>query len=885
MAFTIHPGMTQDWYPFDRRVLGGALERIDIYQVGGEDSVREIWCGGHVWFKERTGSKTVVGVGFIGAATNLDIGEVNNLRVSIHALSHNGFGPDAVEIDSQIIATYDEESYGWKEVGSMNFEVSFGQELCVAFSQQGGQLSSDRLGVYAFQDVADGCGRAFPWVATWGTDINGTIETRITGMLPALVLEFDDGTFGMLDGSVPALSYGTAGFDEELHGLQFRLPWDCEIDALSMYGGIVGLEETDTVSLVLWEGTTSLAEAEVDEAEVRATTSSRLIEIPLNEKIALSKDTDYIVGVRPNNGATAAPRFLLLADAGHRDLFGTLHLGSVNRDTSADPWSALDTTTLYRFGVRLCSAPAADPVLVGAFGVYTYTGFDTTLTRLRRIQADSGSYTTTGTAANLAQTTKRLDAEYDLDHNHYFYSGFTALTLYGRRFNAEYDLDHNHYFYSGFTAVFRRGLRLEAVQDVDFNHYFYTGFTAVLSRNYILRADAGAYGTDGVAATLTYLTVATYELDVDAGSYTTTGSTTTVTATREVDVENGFYFYLGSDAAFFNGYRLAADTGSYSVTGSTATVTATRRDSFENGSYAYIGSVTLLVHTFLTTADSSSYTTTGFAATTTATRRLSAESGSYATAGAVAALTQGVNSTSTCRRSSGIFMGSAWRGRLPTPDGSIVVNDRRHVAYYYCGDMGARIDADAGSYDTTGFTTTFVRGYLVDAENGFYAYLGSTTELCYGHFLTAALGEYAVTGSTATPTATRRITAETTVYVVTGSETTLIRGRAVEAATGVYTVTGGTPDILAARRLTAESGSYVLTGSAATLTYFFSGFNLSGESGGYNVTGSTVDFLYGRIMTAESASYALTGIDTDPFVFEASWIAGQTILVDEIMEQ
>lgn len=360
MAISTFPGVNRLWYPFDMRVLGSTEVKLDI--PGSENLCTLAAFGGRVWFKERSGSKAITTVYFWLEGTSVAGGETINLRVSLRDMNTGIFGPSATEGTNLMVVASAETVNAWQEISLADPRtVDFGEEITIAFDISASSLDGDQCGIYAVRLADSGAGSAYPWVMY--EELEGSNVAN--GMVPLAVFKFSDGTFGMIDGSVPAftgsVTYGNLD-DPNEYGLQFQVPWDCEVDALCAFGRMSGTAETRTTTLLLSDGATGdlIAQVEIDEAETRASDGgNRLLTFGLSEKVALTKNTAYVVSMRPNNSADDATlTHFTLADAGIRALFGDLNMGQVSRG-AAGAWSAATTTTIPRCGVRISGAHAS----------------------------------------------------------------------------------------------------------------------------------------------------------------------------------------------------------------------------------------------------------------------------------------------------------------------------------------------------------------------------------------------------------------------------------------------------------------------------------------------------------------------------------------------
>lgn len=215
--------------------------------------------------------------------------------------------------------------------------------------------------------------------------------------------------------------------------------------------------------------------------------------------------------------------------------------------------------------------------------------------------ADSGSFTWTGTAADL-----EYNPALDANAGSYSWTGTAASLEYNPALTAE----AGSYTWTGAAA----GLEFASLLSAETGAYVWTGTDASLELGAVLAAEAGSFAWTGTAAALEYNPA----IDAAAASYTWTGTA----------------------AGLIHDSILAADAGSYAWTGSDATLTLVQQNTLdaEAGSYAWTGTAAGLEYHSLLSADPGSYAWTGTAATLTYAITLDAEAASYVWDGQTATL-------------------------------------------------------------------------------------------------------------------------------------------------------------------------------------------------------------------------------------------------------
>jgi len=153
------------------------------------------------------------------------------------------------------------------------------------------------------------------------------------------------------------------------------------------------------------------------------------------------------------------------------------------------------------------------------------------------IVADAGSYTFTGTAA-------------DLEH------GWKAIA------------DAGSYIFTG-TAV---NLELDRIIVAGAGSYAFTGTAASLEHGWLIAAGAGSYLFTGSDVALTK-SGGNKIITADAGAYAFTGMAADLEHALRIIAEAGSYVFTGSIASLIHGWEVNAEAGSYLFTGTDVTLT------------------------------------------------------------------------------------------------------------------------------------------------------------------------------------------------------------------------------------------------------------------------------------------------------------------------
>ena len=356
--------------------------------------------------------------------------------------------------------------------------------------------------------------------------------------------------------------------------------------------------------------------------------------------------------------------------------------------TDNNPWVEL-TDTLTFLQPELVADPGSYTItgtaadlqrsvqLVAAPGVYNIFGPLKSFTRGVQLAADAGSYAISGTEVSL-EAVRHL--ELAADPGSYVISGTDAELARHLIFNTELEFPPEIDIYTTFgTAVtFHLGL----IFSVDPGSYVLTGTAATFERSLQLAADAGVYAITGTAATLER----SLQLAADPGDYAISGTAADLQfsgSAATLNADAGVYTITGASATLDRSLHLAADAGAYAISGTSAALDIIRQVDLDAGVYAISGTAADLQFS-------------GSAAT------LNADAGVYAISGTDIDLT-----------------------------------------------VSRAIPVDSGVYLITGVEPDLQTGKMLGVDSGFYVLTGTATDLSIGHLIDLSSGIYLISGTAA----------------------------------------------------------------------------------------------------------------------------------------
>jgi len=234
--------------------------------------------------------------------------------------------------------------------------VTHGEQLAVVLEFQT-FLGSDAFNVQNFTvGSVNGSSGLSHFTASWAA----------AAVVPNIILEFDDGTFGTLGAqSMPAASLSTdsvnTGTTPDEIALQFTVPFSCKCDGawLSMYPVGAGRN----FDVVLYAGTSALVTVSVDAETVAIT--QRLMIFHFAEQ-TLSPGTTYYLALKPTTASNISLYGVTVSNANHfQAMAGGTTMSFAGR-TDAGAWS--NTSTKRPFAGIIISA-LDDGVSTGSPGV------------------------------------------------------------------------------------------------------------------------------------------------------------------------------------------------------------------------------------------------------------------------------------------------------------------------------------------------------------------------------------------------------------------------------------------------------------------------------------------------------------------------------------
>jgi hypothetical protein len=279
---------------------------------------------GRVFFPSRSGLKNIARVQFMWGAVVKTGNSALTLSLQDVSLTAAPLQPDGVADQTVAIAPAEITANSWFRSNPFNTTrtVANGDLVSVVVEFDGaGRLGSDSFIVNG--QVAAAAAAVFVFGQCAISHFTAAWVTLTS--IPIIVLEFDDGSFGTLLGSLPVkainthiYNLNTAGIDE--HAVVINVPFRCKVDGL--WVGIT-IGPTSDFSIVLYSGTTVLETVAIDANSFGGTTPRYVwASIPERE---FAPNTDYYVSLKPTTANNVSAYSFDVDNAAH----WALHDGGV----------------------------------------------------------------------------------------------------------------------------------------------------------------------------------------------------------------------------------------------------------------------------------------------------------------------------------------------------------------------------------------------------------------------------------------------------------------------------------------------------------------------------------------------------------------------------
>lgn len=363
MAFQRLPGSGM-WVPEILQSDGGTVENVAFQTAGLIDATGEkaAFCGS-VFTGGGAKNITKVGIHF-GAVTKAGGSALTLSLQDVLLTTVVNMTPDETQDQTVAIANanaaFASNTYLHSAALSAVRAVSPGDLLAVVLEFDGaGRLGADSVVLqgtnspfFKGQAVSASKAGAGP---TWSIPSNCT---------PVVILEFDDGTFGSLDGCWPASAYGNFQYKSnstpDEYAMAFSFPYPVQIDAFWLVTAAVA--NTGDFSVILYDGTSAMTNGTVaiDANSVYDIGDVFTIIRSFPAAISLLANHTYYLSVQPTQATSNARMYYVDVNAnGHMQAMPGGAGWNLTSRTDAGAWAAVTNTRRPLMGMRVCACDDA----------------------------------------------------------------------------------------------------------------------------------------------------------------------------------------------------------------------------------------------------------------------------------------------------------------------------------------------------------------------------------------------------------------------------------------------------------------------------------------------------------------------------------------------
>lgn len=314
---------------------------------------------GRVWFSDRTGTKDIRRIQFRwGAVTKAGGSGITLSLQDVDAANGPVIRPDGTPDQTVAIAAADVTADTWHRSNALSADrtVNYGDLIAVVWEfDGGGRLGADS---YALACPTLTSSALFP-INNQGAVVNFNGATwALSTALMNIVLEFSDGSYGILQGAMAASAFNShahnSGSTPDEYAMKITPSFELDIDGM---GAVTSASAGGNYDLVFYSGTTAEATVNIDQNQlINSGARSVSIPIPLEN---LSASSDYYVAVKPTGGTNVTVYSFDVNDVAFLDLFGPFgsNMTYATR-TDAGAWTETTTRRLFAW-VQLAGVPSA----------------------------------------------------------------------------------------------------------------------------------------------------------------------------------------------------------------------------------------------------------------------------------------------------------------------------------------------------------------------------------------------------------------------------------------------------------------------------------------------------------------------------------------------
>lgn len=213
---------------------------------------------------------------------------------------------------------------------------------CVVEFDGSGRQGSDSIGL---SNLALGTSSSRRLQSIFATKISGSYSA--VSVVPNIVFEHDDGTFGTLAGALPCSVINTHGFASTTeYALPFSTPFPFTMDEIEPI--VSASVSSADFNAILYQGTTSLQSINAKAKSLELAPGARSLPLPLPSQQSISANTTYYLAIGPTSANNVSVYSADVADANHLTLWpGGTNFNFATRANTGTGWTTTTTRRLF----------------------------------------------------------------------------------------------------------------------------------------------------------------------------------------------------------------------------------------------------------------------------------------------------------------------------------------------------------------------------------------------------------------------------------------------------------------------------------------------------------------------------------------------------------
>ena len=313
----------------------------------------QVAFSGPVWFPNRSGTKDIERVGFRfgnvvkAGGSGLTI-SLQNVSLTAGPPQQPDGTPDQTVAIANANASFVSNTWIRTDAMSANRTVSFGELLSVVIEfDGGGRLGADSVVIsgVALTGVSDASLISLPALYSVGAWASVQAVCNV-------ILEFTDGTFGILDmglcwSAISTHTYNSGSAADE-YALAFQVAQTMKVDGL--WAAVAPAASAD-FDIILYAGTTAMATASIDSNAIYSA-GVKAFRVPIAEQ-TLVTGTTYYVSVKPTTANNVSVYSFDVNSAAMLDACSAGQAFNYSTRVDAGSWAAATTTRRLLAGVRM----------------------------------------------------------------------------------------------------------------------------------------------------------------------------------------------------------------------------------------------------------------------------------------------------------------------------------------------------------------------------------------------------------------------------------------------------------------------------------------------------------------------------------------------------